>query len=223
MDVNCYSNTWCLRKEAKNNKAMKEKRKKCKNSIQKLMADTHTQICQTAYETMIQVDANCRMSFNNISASAQSTLQKTCIKMNSQTQNFHPKQNIKIQSRNNCYPSQSRRTLLYHFMHIALVFLVILTLAAPIHAQDTAESSHALFPSSPGSVKEIFYPPESWSIEELEMEVKEEAVLQLTHYSANVGYLFRTRITSTQNFDEATLFHFKVKSLYTCVYIQSHD
>lgn len=212
MDENCYSNTGCIRE------AVKSSRRKCNDDLVCLqerrgVMDTHLHTrcrvhgaCQLIQQAT--TDQHCRIS------KTLTQQKQTCTATDSHTQQLHhAKQHLRlIQSQRNSTPCRSKPKIFHHL--IAVILLVVLTLAAPTCAQGTAKSSQALSQSPSGS--EIFYSPESWSIEELDTveTVAEEPLLRMTHTSANVGYLFRARIISAHDSDETneqiTSFQFKV-------------
>ncbi len=229
MDENCYGNTSCHRQALRSSEIIDGKmRRNCNNGLllcthdeteqSMTLSTTDVLTCRTTSATcqIRQYDRHCS-SITNTRA-IKSTLQPSTVNASALKHSLHAKQTVRIQSKN--YSSgRNRKTLLHHLIQIALVLLISLT--APSFAQGTAESKEALsqLPSS-HSVKELFYPLESWSIEELPeivATVPEEATLQMTHSSANVGYLFKARIMSTQILnganEEITSLQFKVTFL----------
>ena len=127
-------------------------------------------------------------------------------------------QSPKLQKQLSHTSSRQKRPFLHQLQHFAISTLLVLALTIPAHAHSTSPIDQSFSRSPSPSLKDVFYSPETWIIEELETEetLTQKPPLQITDTLAHVGYLFRaTIIINSQGLDgnneQDTSIQFQVK------------
>ncbi len=102
----------------------------------------------------------------------------------------------KLQKHSSHCSSRLKRSFLHQLRHFAISTLLVLALTIPAHTHSTSPIDQSLSKSPSSSMKDVFYSPETWIIEELEADetLTQKPPLQITDTVAHAGYLFRATI-----------------------------
>ena len=102
----------------------------------------------------------------------------------------------KLQKHSSHCSSRLKRSFLHQLRHFAISTLLVLALTIPAHTHSTSPIDQSLSKSPSSPMKDVFYSPETWIIEELEADETstQKPPLQITDTLAHAGYLFRATI-----------------------------